>query len=92
MYKLKIYVPTVQLGQDSTLFHLSSFCCEIEGGKVIAHTRKNTPNKLSRSAITRSLLSSAGSALSVMGSMGITRPLSPCRHACHPPKQSLRLL
>ena len=92
MYRLKISVPTTQLGQDSTLFQLSSFCCEIEGGKVTTHTRKNTPDKLPRSAITRSLISSEGSALSIMGFVGMTRPLSPYRHACHPPEHSLQLL
>ena len=92
MYRLRIYVPTTQLGWDSILFQLSSFCYEIEGGKVTSHIRKKTLDQLSRSCITRLLLSSEGSTLSITGFVGMTRPLSPCRHACHPLEQSLRLL
>lgn len=46
MYRLRILVPTAQLGQDLILFHLRYFCYEMEGRKVIVHTRKKTPNSL----------------------------------------------
>ena len=46
MYKLKISVPTTQLGWDSILFHLISFCYEIAERKVTTQPRRKTPDKL----------------------------------------------